>query len=111
MAEGIGGSTLNLAGRTGLPELAAVLAQCRMALSNDSGGMHLASAVGTKVVAVFGLTDPTRTGPLGEGHRVLAARGVPHHRDIPRDSRAARDALESIQPDRVIEAVLGVMKA
>jgi len=52
-------------------ELAAVLARARCAVTNDSGPMHLAGAVGTPVVAFFGATDPGRTGPSGSPSRVL----------------------------------------
>ncbi len=52
-------------------ELAAVLARARAAVTNDSGPMHLAGAVGTAVVALFGATDPGRTGPSGSPSRVL----------------------------------------
>ena len=40
-------------------------------MTNDSGPMHLATAVGTHCIALFGPTDPRRTAPLGDGHRVL----------------------------------------
>ena len=52
-------------------ELAALLRQARVVVSNDSGPMHLAAAVGTPVVAFFGPTDPGRTGPTGAPARVL----------------------------------------
>jgi len=52
-------------------ELAAVISLARAAVTNDSGPMHLAGAVGTPVVAVFGPTDPGRTGPSGSPSRVL----------------------------------------
>ncbi len=52
-------------------ELAAVIARARVAITNDSGPMHLAGAVGTPVVAFFGATDPGRTGPAGSPSRVL----------------------------------------
>jgi len=52
-------------------ELAALLSLARVAVTNDSGPMHLAGAVGTPVVAVFGPTDPGRTGPSGSPSRVL----------------------------------------
>ncbi|HTY42990.1 MAG TPA: lipopolysaccharide heptosyltransferase II [Thermoanaerobaculia bacterium] len=52
-------------------ELAAALALARVAVTNDSGPMHLSGAVGTPVVAFFGPTDPGRTGPSGSPSRVL----------------------------------------
>jgi heptosyltransferase II len=64
---------LSLVGRTDLPTLAGVLASCRALVTNDSGAMHLAAAVGTSVTAVFGPTDERATRPLGDVHRILAA--------------------------------------
>jgi heptosyltransferase-2 len=52
-------------------ELAAVLGRARVVVTNDSGPMHLAAAVGTPVVALFGPTDPGRTGPTGSPSVVL----------------------------------------
>lgn len=57
--------TLNLAGRTGLPELMSVLSASAAVLANDSGAMHLAAALGRPGIALFGSTDPVGTGPLG----------------------------------------------
>ena len=57
-----------------LAELAALLATVDLLITNDSGPMHLAAAVGTRCVAVFGPTDPRRTAPGGNGHRVLWTR-------------------------------------
>jgi heptosyltransferase-2 len=54
---------LNLAGRTSLRELCAALQTCRVLLTNDTGPMHVAAAVGTPVVALFGSTSPELTGP------------------------------------------------
>jgi heptosyltransferase II len=64
---------LTLVGRTDLPTLAGVLANCRALVTNDSGAMHLAAAVGTTVTAVFGPTDERATRPLGDAHRVETA--------------------------------------
>lgn len=55
---------VDLAGRTDLVTMAAVLAACRVVVSNDSGAMHVAAAVGTPVVALFGPTDERATAPL-----------------------------------------------
>ena len=97
-------AVLNLCGKTNLAELAGLLARCRAVLSNDSGGMHLATAAGAPVVAVFGLTDPAKTGPLGRS-AVVAAVGVRPSRAIARESAAATRALASISPGRVFAAL------
>jgi len=57
----------SLAGRLSLKQLAAVLREVDVMVTVDSGPLHIASAVGTPVVALFGPTDPVRTGPLGSG--------------------------------------------
>jgi heptosyltransferase-1 len=62
---------LNLAGRTSLAGLAAILQHARLAVTTDTGAMHLATALGTKVTALFGPTAPWRTGPFGPGHQVV----------------------------------------
>jgi heptosyltransferase-1 len=62
---------LNLAGRTSLAQLAGILRKARLAVTTDTGAMHLAAALGTKVAALFGPTAPWRTGPFGEGHQVV----------------------------------------
>jgi len=62
---------VNLGGQTSLRELAHLYQRVRLLITTDSGPMHLAAAVETPVVALFGPTDPARTGPYGEGHRVL----------------------------------------
>ncbi len=54
-----------------LGRLAKLLANLDVLVTNDSGPMHLAAAVGVPCVALFGPTDPRRTAPAGEGHRVL----------------------------------------
>jgi ADP-heptose:LPS heptosyltransferase len=64
---------IDLVGRTSLPQLAVLLRRATVLVTNDSGPMHLAAAVGTPVVAIFGPTDPRRIGPYGAGHTVLSA--------------------------------------
>ncbi len=55
-----------------LAELAAVLGRLRFLITNDSGPMHLAAAMGVPCIALFGPTDPARTAPAGAGHHVLS---------------------------------------
>lgn len=61
----------NGAGLTGAGEAAAILSRCVLLVCNDSGLMHLAAAVGTPVVAIYGPTDLRRTRPVGEGHQIV----------------------------------------
>jgi ADP-heptose:LPS heptosyltransferase len=58
-----GGKVIDLAGRTTLPELASVIDAATAVVTCDTGPMHLAVALGKKVVALFGPSDPRRTGP------------------------------------------------
>ena len=64
---------LNLAGRTSLKELAYLYTKCAALVTTDTGPMHVAAAMSCKVVAVFGPTAPWRTGPYGNGHKVIRA--------------------------------------
>lgn len=64
-------SPLSLVGKTDIPGLAAILSKLDVYITNDTGPMHLAAAVGTKVIAVFGPTSPEETRPLGENHHVV----------------------------------------
>ncbi len=61
----------NLTGKTSLRDLAYLYGLAQMVVTTDSGPMHIAAAVGTPTVALFGPTDPSRTGPYGKGHRVI----------------------------------------
>jgi lipopolysaccharide heptosyltransferase II len=99
---------IDLTGATTPGLLPALLGAARLLLTNDSGPMHVAVAVGTPVVALFGPTSAGRTGPYGAGHRVLSS-GVPCS---PCFSRVCRNAVEleclrKIFPDQVLEAVRG----
>jgi lipopolysaccharide heptosyltransferase II len=99
---------VNLAGRTSLRELCAVLRLCRVVLTNDTGPMHLAAAVGTPVVAPFGSTSPELTGPglPGEAMHQLLRAGAScspcFRRECPVDFRC----MTGISVERVVEAVL-----
>ena len=68
----LGAKGIDLTGKTGLLQLAALLERCTLLVTNDTGTMHIATAVGTPVVALFGPTPRLRTGPWGEGHVVVS---------------------------------------
>ena len=100
---------VNLAGRTNLAELAALLSRSRAVVANDSGAMHLAGAVGARVVAVFGATNEHRTSPLTQGADAPAPVILTHDafcrpcmlRECPIDHRCMR----GVTADRVFGAL------
>jgi heptosyltransferase-2 len=98
----------NLAGSTSLGELCAALKLCRVVLTNDSGPMHVAAAVGTPVVVPFGSTSPELTGPglPGDPRHELLRANVPCSpcflRECPIDFRC----MTGISVESVVEAVL-----
>ncbi|HLI07583.1 MAG TPA: lipopolysaccharide heptosyltransferase II [Ktedonobacteraceae bacterium] len=55
---------INLAGKTSLPQLAALLQRADLMITGDSGPMHIAAAVGTPLIAIHGPTDPAQSGPV-----------------------------------------------
>ncbi len=96
-------NSINLAGKTSFEQLTSLLSITEITIANDSGGMHLATACGTKVIGIFGITDPYKTGPLGSNSAFLTNDDYPHSRDIPRVSEIATKCLRSITPDQVVE--------
>ena len=62
---------INMAGKTNIRELMALIKQCNAFITNDSGPMHIAAALNVPVVAIFGSTDPGKTGPMGDGNIVI----------------------------------------
>ena len=81
-----------------------VVGRCRAFVTNDSGAMHLAAALGVPVTAVFGSTDERETAPAGDGHAVLTADVFCRPcmlRECPIDHRC----MKQITPDRVFDAV------
>jgi lipopolysaccharide heptosyltransferase II len=62
---------LNLCGETSLPEMIECLRLCDLMITNDTGPMHAAAALGTPLIALFGPTDPRSTGPYGHLENVL----------------------------------------
>lgn len=99
------GSFIDLTGLVPLGCLPALLSKAGVLITNDSGPMHVAAALGVPVVAMFGPTSAARTGPYGSGHHVLAG-SVPCS---PCFSRVCRhvpelECLHLIKPNEVVEA-------
>jgi lipopolysaccharide heptosyltransferase II len=112
-----GSRALNLAGRCSLGESAAVLQRCSLLVCTDSGLMHIAAAVGTRVVGIFGPTDRTRTRPYGPDHTLIVPR---HCRSLTEPclspggelvpSCTWQTCMPSIQPDEVFGAILRAVR-
>jgi heptosyltransferase-2 len=102
----------NLAGKTSLRELMSLLKLCRVLLTNDTGPMHVAAALGTPVVVPFGSTSPELTGPgqPGDSRHQLLKSDAPCSpcflRDCPIDFRC----LNGISAGRLVEAVIQALR-
>ena len=94
---------INIGGRTTLMELACIYKDALAVISTDSGPMHLAAAVGTPVIALFGPTDPARTGPYGTGHTVIRA-GLSCSPCLLKKC-STKQCMEDILPEQVFAAV------
>ncbi len=94
----------------GLSDAVALAERCDAYVGVDSGPMHIAAFVDTPVVALFGPTDPRRVGPYGDGH-VLVRRDDLDCLGCRKRSCAKRDCMEKLDPDRVVEATVRLLKA
>jgi heptosyltransferase-2 len=100
---------LFLAGKTTLGELMGLLGSLAILVTNDSGPMHLASAIGVPTVAVFGPTDERETGPLGRNARVIRKNvdcSPCLHKECPTDLRCMRE----VQVDEVCEVAMKLLE-
>lgn len=102
------GRVSSLAGRLTLGEALALYRRARLVVSCDSGPMHAAAALGTRVVALFGPTLPAHTGPWGPGHALVQARRPRDHHAYRRTDGAAYMA--DIGVDAVAQAVSGILR-
>jgi heptosyltransferase-2 len=94
---------INFAGRTSLRELLAIMLHCNVVLTNDSGPMHMASALGIPLVALFGSTSDVKTGPYKNGfviHKHVACSPC-YKRECPIDFRC----MTRIESDEVVNAI------
>jgi lipopolysaccharide heptosyltransferase II len=101
---------LNLCGETSLPEMIEWLRLCDLMVTNDTGPMHVAAALGKPVVALFGPTEPRRTGPYGQLENVLRI-------DLPCSPclkgycayEKPNECLNAISPAQVLARVLRIL--
>lgn len=98
---------VNLAGRTSLKELACLYSRCSVLVCTDTGPMHIAAAMGCRVVALFGPTSPLRTGPYGRGHMVLRS-GIDCSPCFKKECDGMK-CMEDISVNAVIDAVRNII--
>ncbi len=100
----IRGRGIDLTGKTSLLQLAALLQRCHLLVTNDTGTMHVATAVGTPVIAIFGSSDPITTGPWGDDH-VMVRKPLPCSPCLKRFCPTDHQCMELITVDEVEEVV------
>jgi lipopolysaccharide heptosyltransferase II len=108
-----GAKVLNLTGKTGLKQLAAVLQRSLFLLTNDSGPMHLAAGVGTPVVGIFTCTSPLLSGPSGDQHEFVTTKlscAASYRKRCPYRGKKHMGCFEEISTDRVWQAVVRLMQ-
>jgi heptosyltransferase II len=120
-AEVAAGGGVDMGGRTELRTLAAALAECHILVTNDSGPMHLAAAVGTRTLVVSGPADTRETAPVGNGHVYLQRLDLPCvpcvRNECPRSGagyilpEAERECLRLIEVQDVVSAARRMLRA
>jgi heptosyltransferase I len=105
----VSGPKLDLIGETDLAQLAAVLAQADVMISNDSGPLHLAAALGRPVVAPYTCTSPVRTGPYGQMHGAVATQVWCAASYLKRCGRM--ECMKELTPDRLWPVLSGILSS
>jgi heptosyltransferase-2 len=96
---------VDLTGRTTLRGLVGVLARCAAFVSNDSGAMHVAAALGVPLTAIFGPTDERETAPIGPGAREVILRDVFCRPCMLRECPIDHRCMKRITVDQVLDSV------
>ncbi len=106
-----GAGVVDLVGRTSLPEVVALLRGCALYVGNDSGLMHLAAALGTPTVGLFGSTSPAWTAPRGARVACIAAEGFPCSPCYLRRCPQPLFCLDTVTPGMVLARVRALLAA
>jgi heptosyltransferase-2 len=110
VARGIGNHAESFSGRTNLHQLLALVERCDLFVTNDTGPMHVASALGRPTVAVFGSTDPVTTRPFDPNH-VLVRRPIECSPCLKRECPLKHhQCMESIPVDEVYDACQRILR-
>jgi lipopolysaccharide heptosyltransferase II len=113
---GLMGKSVHIIYGEELLNVGSIIKECRLFVSNDSGLMHLAAAVGTPVVAMFGATDPNRTGPCGENNLIVKSevKCSPCYTlmtaQLNKCARKTTECMRSISVNRVLEEIENKLK-
>lgn len=101
-----GARVISLIGRTSLAELIGVVSRCAAFVSNDSGAMHVAAALGVPVTAIFGPTDERATAPAGTGAVDVIVRSVFCRPCLLRECPIDHRCMKRIDADTVLASVM-----
>lgn len=100
-------TAIDLTGKTDLLTLTAIYEKAACLVSTDTGPMHIAAAIETPVVALFGPTAPWRTGPFGNGH-IIIRKGLPCSPCFKKKC-AHLDCMKEIEVEEVLNAVSNML--
>jgi heptosyltransferase-1 len=111
LEKAIGGRVVNLCGKLSIPDSGAVIRELDLLIANDSGPVHMAAAVGTPTLVIFGPTDPRRTGPYGTIHRVVRG-SQPCQPCYERECRFGdMPCMRDVTPERVGDEAIQLLEA
>lgn len=105
----LGGKAVNMAGKTTMAQMAGLLREMDLVIANDSGPMHLAVAMGTPVLALYGPTDPVRTGPYGRLQCVLKGKLLCQPCFAARCRFRDNSCMLTITPENVVQAATAAL--
>ena len=100
---------INLAGKTNLKEAISLIARCKLFISNDSGLMHIAGALGIPTIAIFGSTNPVTTSPVGE-KSIVVSKGVPCSPCLKKECPTDFRCMDLISVDEVYNIARDILK-
>ncbi len=111
IARMMGNGAINLAGKTSLVEMGSYLVAMDLLIANDSGPVHMAAAVNTPSLVLFGPTCPERTGPYGDEHRIVQSKPLDCRPCFMRDCPPGHHrCMADISADQVTSVALEMLR-